>query len=524
MSDNCKIPTNMCNYKTVTIPIEARADLPKEMRPAELQIVPKNNTLSFTTKVVGKLFDRAFDIFVTEDRLPPKYKKLMQWISVGSFVWGFARDVKEQYALLQEAQEAKETPLTRLYFQKTDVFYKLVRLWIKEHCPQSFIESDRSYNIYTGIEVGKGENYPCIALTEQEEEEFLYPFNHLSLEECVIPKEERSFQWNGIKVTFDPNYNPPQAESDQLDMKALEGLKNLDPRIIDSMVAANYSEPLAELVVETENIEIIKQMFDEIKRTEKAEPRAQLEHQPYVKKFISKYNEWHSDARIPMNRSVFLPTDIEEALIQDVKEFIDRKEWYEELGLPHKRGYMFYGLPGTGKTSTIMAFAQQTRCDVYPIDLNKFNGDQLKEVISEAEAGIIVFEDIDCMFDGRSIRDAAGGAKEAINRNLPTFSQFLNILDGIGQRNGQIIIMTTNKSLDDFDDALIRPGRIDVKVHFTYATDDQIQRLADRFFKDNKEEIPRILKEINNMKPLTMCQVQEIFIRETFGGKSKKIG
>ena len=47
----------------------------------------------------------------------------------------------------------------------------------------------------------------------------------------------------------------------------------------------------------------------------------------------------------------------------------------------------------------------------------------------------------------------------------------------------RIIFLTTNH-VDRLDEALIRPGRIDMSVMLGYATDDQIGRLWDRFYAE----------------------------------------
>ena len=51
------------------------------------------------------------------------------------------------------------------------------------------------------------------------------------------------------------------------------------------------------------------------------------------------------------------------------------------------------------------------------------------------------------------------------NLNNNNLSFFLNIIDGLNECSGRIIIMTTNK-IDYLDKAIIRPGRIDIKINF----------------------------------------------------------
>jgi hypothetical protein len=73
---------------------------------------------------------------------------------------------------------------------------------------------------------------------------------------------------------------------------------------------------------------------------------------------------------------------------------------------------------------------------------------------------IIVMEDVDCL--SCVVRDAPGAAADPQQLNL---SILLNILDGVLETPGRIVIMTTNKP-DVLDAALKRPGRIDVNIEF----------------------------------------------------------
>ena len=71
--------------------------------------------------------------------------------------------------------------------------------------------------------------------------------------------------------------------------------------------------------------------------------------------------------------TLVLRDDIKEKILADLKEFLDSEEWYTLAGVPHRRGmlllvspqdvlltfarvgYLLYGKPGTGKSSTIHA-------------------------------------------------------------------------------------------------------------------------------------------------------------------------
>lgn len=57
--------------------------------------------------------------------------------------------------------------------------------------------------------------------------------------------------------------------------------------------------------------------------------------------------------------------DQAEALLEDAREFLGSESWYTERGIPYRRGYLLYGVPGGGKSSLIMAVASELRLPIY---------------------------------------------------------------------------------------------------------------------------------------------------------------
>ena len=49
--------------------------------------------------------------------------------------------------------------------------------------------------------------------------------------------------------------------------------------------------------------------------------------------------------------SIVLPKGIKERILNDANEFFQEERFYRELGIPYRRGYLFHGPPGTGKSS-----------------------------------------------------------------------------------------------------------------------------------------------------------------------------
>ena len=87
---------------------------------------------------------------------------------------------------------------------------------------------------------------------------------------------------------------------------------------------------------------------------------------------------------------------------------------YLEFGVPYKRVIFLYGVPGSGKTTTINCIASHFDCDVHIVPLSTDMTDQkLVDAFSSVNDDetksnskkIIVIEDIDCVFSDRKEGD-----------------------------------------------------------------------------------------------------------------------
>ncbi|KIY69428.1 P-loop containing nucleoside triphosphate hydrolase protein [Cylindrobasidium torrendii FP15055 ss-10] len=195
--------------------------------------------------------------------------------------------------------------------------------------------------------------------------------------------------------------------------------------------------------------------------------------------------------------SIILEPGIKDLLVHDAKDFLGSKEWYHERGIPFRRGYLLYGVPGAGKTSIIHSLAGELNLDIYVVSLSRLGLDDaaLGELINDLpERCIALMEDIDAAFSssinrGDDDEDDEKKKKSQSQEQGPgattsrvSLSGLLNALDGVGAQEGRILFATTNK-YDALDPALVRPGRMDLHIEFKMASRYQARELFKRFYR-----------------------------------------
>lgn len=139
----------------------------------------------------------------------------------------------------------------------------------------------------------------------------------------------------------------------------------------------------------------------------------------------------------------------------DLANFLASRHTYEAYGVPWKRGILFIGSPGNGKTHTVKALINkmQQPCLYVKSFKSQYDTDQenIRKVFKQARQSapcILVLEDLDSLIN-------------AENRSF-----FLNELDGFASNAGIVTLATTNHP-ERLDSAIVeRPSRFDRKYHF----------------------------------------------------------
>ena len=110
---------------------------------------------------------------------------------------------------------------------------------------------------------------------------------------------------------------------------------------------------------------------------------------------------------------------------------------------------------------------------------------------------------------------ASGGAsgEDMASFFAPTLSELLNALDGLASVEKILVVMTTNHP-ELLDHAMVRPGRVDYRLHLAECEEEQAGRLFEKFYQPSSATLRRFLAAVPD-GVLTPAQLQDIFLRST---------
>lgn len=213
--------------------------------------------------------------------------------------------------------------------------------------------------------------------------------------------------------------------------------------------------------------------------------------------------------------SVVLARGVKERIVSDIHAFIASRNWYLDRGIPYRRGYLLYGPPGTGKSSFIQALAGELDFNIAMLALSQrgLTDDRLNMLLEKVPPRtLVLLEDVDAAFNNRRQADADGYMGATV-----TFSGLLNALDGVASAEERIVFLTTNH-VDRLDEALVRPGRVDMTVRLGEASRYQAEQLWERFYGDKdpegvlKERFIEKLERLKALDTVSTAALQGLFV------------
>jgi ATPase family associated with various cellular activities (AAA) len=153
--------------------------------------------------------------------------------------------------------------------------------------------------------------------------------------------------------------------------------------------------------------------------------------------------------------NLILGGNLKQDIQDDIVHFLSAKETYDNYGIPWKRGILFIGSPGNGKTHAVKALINKLQVPCLYVKSLKSQYDNphqsIQQVFKRARQTapcLLILEDLDSLIEGE-------------NRSF-----FLNELDGFAANTGIVILATTNFP-EKIDPAILnRPSRFDRKYYF----------------------------------------------------------
>ena len=191
--------------------------------------------------------------------------------------------------------------------------------------------------------------------------------------------------------------------------------------------------------------------------------------------------------------TIFLPKGELEKLVADLTKFLASEEEYSNYGVLYKRVYLLDGGMGLGKSSLVFTLASHFgfNLSVFAFGDKATDSSLMAAVHSMDRDSFLLLEDID-----EGFRD------DKISSNCIT-----NILDGTLSKDRMVVFMTTNHK-DKLSDALLRPGRIDMTIHFSLPKAETVIRIL-KFYTPSLTETQ--MKEISDsMSSLTTSNIVKI--------------
>jgi ATPase family associated with various cellular activities (AAA) len=382
--------------------------------------------------------------------------KLAKAVAIGSAAYTVGNALHGFWKLYRRTSEPKTYTIK---IAEDDAIFEIVEDWFMEALPE---ESQRSVFAHssiikqdTGRERGRS-RFPVPATSDDEDD----------------------------RVTIDYSFDGTIVQALEIAGHTVQVFTNI-PETRGLMGEGAASKSLRSMNIVCPTVEARNAVLEEIE--EQSQHLVQSQPRLYTS---TRWGEFRRKAEIqPRKReSVVLKEGQMDRILGHLNTFLSNKEAYEHADLPFRTGILLYGDPGSGKSSTALAIANELRMNVYIINLSSLHSDEtLGDCFSNVPPNsIIILEDIDI---AHAVKDRDDDEQSGV-----TMSGMLNVLDGFQSPPGVITIMTTNRK-DVLDPAIIRPGRVDLQEHLDCLDYFQLQGLCKYFTGTVPFELPHITPE-----------------------------
>ena len=173
--------------------------------------------------------------------------------------------------------------------------------------------------------------------------------------------------------------------------------------------------------------------------------------------------------------AIILPPSLLQNIERNTLGFIAQAERLRAARRHMKRGLLFHGLPGTGKTLTVMYLLSQMKGRTVILLTGRIMGliTQACQLARALAPSAVVLEDVDLIAQERESESTTG----------PLLFELLNEMDGLSEDTDVLFLLSSNRP-DLLEPALAaRPGRIDQAIEFPLPDADCRRRLLELYGK-----------------------------------------
>ena len=176
--------------------------------------------------------------------------------------------------------------------------------------------------------------------------------------------------------------------------------------------------------------------------------------------------------------------------LEEIVDFLNNPKKYQKFGVKLPKGVLLVGPPGVGKTLIARAVAGEAQVPFFYQSGASFvhiyvgmGAKKVRELFNSAKINapsIVFIDEIDAVGKARS--------GKSNDERESTLNELLTQMDGFEGDSGVIVIAATNK-IEVLDDALLRAGRFDRRVHLSLPNIDDRKKILELYLKETNNEI-----------------------------------
>lgn len=210
-------------------------------------------------------------------------------------------------------------------------------------------------------------------------------------------------------------------------------------------------------------------------------------------------------------KDVILDPVLKQEIDENIINFFNKRKFYDKNNIPQKRGVIFSGDPGCGKSLSINAISNELAGKITFICVSAKSAPYVDSIAAiydfarDLAPSIIVFEDLDLF-----------GGDRAKGEFSPQIGELLNQMDGLVE-NKQIVTIATTNHPERLDTALKdRPSRFDRQLKFFAPTPELIIELFNKYLSGHDCDESIDLDYLSyETKGFSGAQIKEVVISAT---------